>query len=84
MSISVSLRSTSPLLKPIALLVCSHETYSFIYRNCEHAAFAFNPKRPVWVSPQVPYLLWNTFRVSVNACSIYFLVNNKVRLQCAL
>jgi hypothetical protein len=43
-------------------LLASHETYSFIYRNCEHAAFSFNPKRPTWVSPQVPYLMWNMFR----------------------
>jgi len=66
------------IVKNMDALLASHETYSFIYRNCEHAAFAFNPKRPVWVSPQVPYLMWNLFRVLINASSIYFLLNNSV------
>ncbi|GMH55616.1 hypothetical protein TrRE_jg11036 [Triparma retinervis] len=50
-------------------LLASHETYSFIYRNCEHAAFSFNPRRAVWVSPQVPYLMWNMLRFSMGALS---------------
>ncbi|GMH94259.1 hypothetical protein TL16_g12857 [Triparma laevis f. inornata] len=66
------------IVKNMDALLASHETYSFIYRNCEHAAFAFNPKRPVWVSPQVPYLFWNLFRVLINSGSIYFLLNNPI------
>jgi len=49
-----------------------------ICRNCEHAAFAFNPNRPTWVSPQVPYLFWNLFRYAMNCVGIYFLVNNEL------
>jgi hypothetical protein len=54
-------------------LLASHETYSFVYRNCEHAAFSFNPRRSVWVSPQVPYLFWNMLRFCmgvVSACCL--------------
>ena len=41
------------IVEKMDALLASHETYSFIYRNCEHAAFSFNPNRSVWVSPQV-------------------------------
>lgn len=58
-------------------LTRSFETYSVIFRNCEHSAFALSPKHNnTWVSPQVPALLWNMMRTTMTLLSMVFLVIN--------
>lgn len=55
--------------------------YHILLHNCEHAAFRLGSKRGV--SPQVPMMLWEVFRVVVQLVGLGFLWNlGRVRGDC--
>lgn len=58
----MSQREREEVVAEARTLTQSWEPYSFIFRNCEHAAWGLSAGSRRWVSPQVPWLLYNTFR----------------------
>mmetsp|Transcript_5288 Transcript_5288/g.7412 ORF Transcript_5288/g.7412 Transcript_5288/m.7412 type:complete len:589 (-) Transcript_5288:150-1916(-) len=54
-------------------LMTSYKPYDIFFRNCEHAAWGLNPKRRLWISPQVPWFLYNLARFLMNIIGCFFL-----------
>ncbi|GAB5360623.1 hypothetical protein AAMO2058_000642900 [Amorphochlora amoebiformis] len=47
-------------------LMLSFKPYDIIFRNCEHAAWGLDAGTKRWISPQVPWFLYNFLRLVVH------------------
>eukprot|EP00471_Norrisiella_sphaerica_P004975 CAMPEP_0184485390 /NCGR_PEP_ID=MMETSP0113_2-20130426/6999_1 /TAXON_ID=91329 /ORGANISM="Norrisiella sphaerica, Strain BC52" /LENGTH=570 /DNA_ID=CAMNT_0026866813 /DNA_START=34 /DNA_END=1743 /DNA_ORIENTATION=+ len=71
---NISNHEREQIVREAKELMDTFQPYDIIFRNCEHAAWGLDAGRRLWVSPQIPWMLYNFARLVVQVLGCLILL----------